>query len=142
MAAQGKYASFHKEEKKEDTTKVDQMEITFVHPGTRRISKKEVFIDPETWKPGYREPRFLISADLVNLLTEAQGKRHDRFSLASKKTHEHTCFVHGRFVAAERAVRQARSSVWRGRGCTCGSICKNHARAGGRRAMQSPVLCA
>eukprot|EP00930_Biecheleria_cincta_P096747 TRINITY_DN88545_c0_g1_i1.p1 TRINITY_DN88545_c0_g1~~TRINITY_DN88545_c0_g1_i1.p1 ORF type:complete len:1040 (-),score=264.51 TRINITY_DN88545_c0_g1_i1:233-3352(-) len=78
-----KYASFTPE-KKEDDTKVDTVTITFVHPTTRKVTKKDVWYDPETWNPRSGK-RFLVSSELINLLTESRATRHARFKAASQK---------------------------------------------------------
>mmetsp|Transcript_36983 Transcript_36983/g.85494 ORF Transcript_36983/g.85494 Transcript_36983/m.85494 type:complete len:996 (-) Transcript_36983:34-3021(-) len=83
-----KYASFSPK-KAEEETKVGTVDINFVDPLSQKVSCKEVYVDPERWSERANTMRFLISADLVNLVTESQQMRNKRFKKA-KKTMEET----------------------------------------------------
>lgn len=73
-----KYASFSPK-KEEDQTKVDTVEITYLDPVSQKLSNKDVFLDPDSWSRKHNELRFLISADLVNLVSESHAARQARF---------------------------------------------------------------
>lgn len=80
-----KYASFSPSRKEEDQTKVGTVEITYVDPVSQTLSNMDVFLDPDSWSGKANEMRFLISADLVNLVSESHAARQARF-----RTREHS----------------------------------------------------
>lgn len=61
-----------------DDAEISALDITFVEPGTGNIGRKSVFCDPQHWDCRW-QARFLISADLINLLSEAFLCRKERF---------------------------------------------------------------
>ncbi|CAE7383614.1 unnamed protein product, partial [Symbiodinium microadriaticum] len=77
VARTPKYASFSPSKKAEDETKVGTVDVSY-----------EVYVDPETWSMRANTMRFLISADLVNLVTESQMVRRKRFRKAKKVMEE------------------------------------------------------
>lgn len=62
-----------------ETHEVGTVEITFLDPASQKLSNKEVFLDPDSWSRKHNEMRFLISADLVNLVSESHAARQARF---------------------------------------------------------------
>lgn len=80
-----KYASFSPSRKEEDQTKVGTVEITYVDPVSQTLSNMDVFLDPDSWSGKANEMRFLISADLVNLVSESHAARQARFRKAKKR---------------------------------------------------------
>ncbi|CAJ1386142.1 unnamed protein product [Effrenium voratum] len=89
-----KYASFSPSRKVEDNTKVDTVQIKFLDPSSQKLSSKEVFVDPDTWSRKASEMRFLISADLVNLVAESFAARSARFAKAKKRLEQsRLCFL-------------------------------------------------
>lgn len=81
---QSKYASFEPEQPEEEQTQVDSLQITFEDLETGKTRTKEVFCDPESWRPR-SDLRFLISSDLVNLLTESHLTRKARAKCIHEK---------------------------------------------------------
>lgn len=88
VARTPKYASFSPSKKAEDETKVGTVDVSYVDPLSQKVSSKEVYVDPETWWMRANTMRFLISADLVNLVTESQMVRRKRFRKAKKVMEE------------------------------------------------------
>ena len=78
-----KYASFSPSKKEEDQTKVGTVEISYLDPVSQKLSKTEVFLDPDSWSRRHYEMRFLVSADLVNLVSESHAARQARFRTLS-----------------------------------------------------------
>lgn len=74
-----KYASFSPSRKEEDQQKVGTVEITYLDPVSQKLSNTDVFLDPESWSRRHNEMRFLVSADLVNLVCESHVARQARF---------------------------------------------------------------
>ncbi|CAE8602704.1 unnamed protein product, partial [Polarella glacialis] len=63
----------------EDDGKVDTLQITYIDPLSGEPSQQNVYCDLATWVPKATELRFLISSDLINLLTESHLTRHARW---------------------------------------------------------------
>lgn len=63
---------------------VDALEITYVDPRSGNVCRKDVFCEPQQWEWRW-QARFLISAELVNLLSEAYASRQERFRQAHGK---------------------------------------------------------
>eukprot|EP00435_Cladocopium_sp_Y103_P007716 s4057_g2.t1 len=63
----------------EDQQKVGTVEITYLDPVSQKLSNTDVFLDPESWSRRHNEMRFLVSADLVNLVCESHVARQARF---------------------------------------------------------------
>lgn len=80
-----KYASFSPSRKEEDQQKVGTVEITYLDPVSQKLSNTDVFLDPESWSRRHNEMRFLVSADLVNLVCESHVARQARFRKAKKR---------------------------------------------------------
>lgn len=74
-----KYASFSPSRKEEDQQKVGTVEITYLDPVSQKLSNTDVFLDPESWSRRHNEMRFLVSADLVNLVCESHVARQAHF---------------------------------------------------------------
>ena len=85
-----KYASFSPSRKEQEQQKVGTVEITYLDPVSQKLSNTDVFLDPETWSRRHNEMRFLVSADLVNLVCESHVARQARFrtqvNLSSSET--------------------------------------------------------
>lgn len=80
-----KYASFSPSRKEQEQQKVGTVEITYLDPVSQKLSNTDVFLDPETWSRRHNEMRFLVSADLVNLVCESHVARQARFRKAKKR---------------------------------------------------------
>jgi len=60
------------------------IEITYVDPRDGELCKKDVYCDPQDWQNRFKA-RLLISADLINLFSEAVEQRQSRFGVLHEK---------------------------------------------------------
>eukprot|EP00927_Polykrikos_kofoidii_P042662 TRINITY_DN36703_c0_g1_i1.p1 TRINITY_DN36703_c0_g1~~TRINITY_DN36703_c0_g1_i1.p1 ORF type:complete len:1099 (-),score=264.72 TRINITY_DN36703_c0_g1_i1:120-3416(-) len=73
------------------------LDIKYVDPRTGKLKNRDVYCDPSDWD-NFWKARLLISADLVNLLSEAAISRHARFEVFHDKLEKarlgYSCDLH------------------------------------------------